>query len=318
MTPRPLGNSGLAVPPLVFGTNIFGWTVDQETSFQLLDRLLVSGFNFLDTADIYSKWVPGHTGGESETIIGHWMQQRHNRDRILVATKCGMEISPTEKGLSKAYILRAAERSLQRLQSDNLDLYQAHKDDESTPLEETLSAFAQLIKQGKVRVIGASNYTAPRLAQALEISRQNSLPRYECLQPHYNLAQRADYEKELEPLCLKEKLGVIPYFSLASGFLTGKYRSEADLAQSPRGKSVKQYMNDRGQRILAALDRVSEKLHATPARVAIAWLIARPSVTAPIASATSPAQLDDLVAATKLQLDDESVIALNDASAWQP
>lgn len=316
MTTRNLGTSILKVSPLCLGTNVFGWTIDENTSAFILDAFVAAGLNFIDTADIYSTWVPGHKGGESETIIGNWLKRSGNRSKVIIATKAGMEMGPDDKGLSKAYIFRAVERSLQRLQTDYIDLYQSHRDDPSTPLEETLDAFAQLIKQGKVRVIGASNYTADRLAEALEVSQRHGLPRYESLQPQYNLCERAGYEAALEPLCLEKKLGVIPYFSLASGFLTGKYRSEADLAKSPRGAGVKKYLNERGFRILAALDQVAQNLHATPGKIAIAWLLARPSVTAPIASGSTVEQLHDLIDATRLKLDAESIELLNQASAW--
>jgi aryl-alcohol dehydrogenase-like predicted oxidoreductase len=314
--PRPLGNSGIFVAPLAFGGNVFGWTIDPPTSFQLLDAFAAAGLNLIDTADVYARWAPGNQGGESETIIGNWLKRSPaNRDRVIIATKCGMEMGPNQKGLSRNYILQAAEASLRRLQTDRIDLYQAHQDDPNTPLEETLDAFGQLIKQGKVRAIGASNYTAPRLAEALRVSRDRHLPRYETLQPHDNLAHRQEFEADLEPLCLREKIGVIPYFSLASGFLTGKYRSEADLANRPRAGGVKKYLNDRGLGILRALDEVSKRHNSTPARVALAWLIARPGITAPIASATSIEQLHDLVEATRLQLDPESINLLNQASA---
>jgi aryl-alcohol dehydrogenase-like predicted oxidoreductase len=260
--------------------------------------------------------VPGHKGGESETIIGNWMKRTGNRSKVIIATKVGMEMGPKDKGLSKAYILRAAEGSLERLQTDYIDLYQSHQDDATTPIEETLEAYAELIKQGKVRAIGASNYTAERLAAALQVSQQRGYPRYESLQPHYNLYERARYEAALEPVCLANGLGVIPYFSLASGFLTGKYRSESDLAKSPRGGGVKKYLDERGLRILAALDQVAQEKHSTPGKVALAWLLARPSITAPIASATSVSQLQDLIDATKLALDPASIDLLNQASAW--
>ncbi len=316
MKTRKLGNSGLEVSPLCLGGNVFGWTADEKTSFEILDALAAADFNFIDTADVYSRWVPGHQGGESETIIGNWLKRTGNRKKVIIATKAGMEMGPGEKGLSRSYILRAVERSLERLQTDYIDLYQAHKDDPQTPLEETLEAFAELIKKGKVRAIGASNYTADRLAAALEISEQHGYPRYESLQPHYNLYYRAEYESTLEPLCLAKGLGVIPYFALASGFLTGKYRSEADLAKSPRGQMVKKYLDERGLRILAALDQVAQKFHSTPGKVALAWLMARPSITAPIASATSVEQLRDLIDAANLQLDRASIELLNQASAW--
>jgi aryl-alcohol dehydrogenase-like predicted oxidoreductase len=317
MTLRVLGNSGIAVSPLALGTNVFGWTVDRPTAFRLLDAFVASGLNFLDTADVYSHWAPGNRGGESETMIGNWLKRSGKRKHVVIATKVGMEMGPGKKGLSKAYILRAVEDSLRRLQTDYIDLYQSHKDDPETPLEETLETHAQLIRQGKVRAIGASNYSAERLAEALQVSRQRGLPRYESLQPLYNLYDRADYEAALEPLCRKENIGVISYFSLARGFLAGKYRSEGDLSKSPRGSGVKPYLNERGFRILAALDQVAKERDSTPARVALAWLMARPSVTAPIASATSLEQLNDLVEATKFELDQAAVDLLNQASEPQ-
>jgi aryl-alcohol dehydrogenase-like predicted oxidoreductase len=310
---RRLGRSEIEVAPVMFGGNIFGWTVDEPTSFSLLDAFVAAGFNFVDTADVYSKWVPGNKGGESEKIIGKWMKQSGNRSKIILATKVGMELGPTEKGLSKSYILQAVEKSLQRLQTDYIDLYQSHQDDPVTPLEETLDAYAQLIREGKVRVIGASNYTAERLTQALQVSEASGLPRYESLQPLYNLCDRTQFEAALEPLCLKEGLGVVTYFSLASGFLTGKYRTEADLSKSKRGESVKKHMNARGLRILSALDQVALELSSTPARVALAWLVARPSVTAPIASATTLEQLSDLVESTRLELSPAAIEQLNQA-----
>jgi aryl-alcohol dehydrogenase-like predicted oxidoreductase len=315
MKTRKLGNSGLEVAgPLVLGGNVFGWTIDEPMSFKVLDGFAAKGLNFIDTADVYSKWAPGNQGGESETIIGKWLKQSGKRDKVVIATKVGMEMGAGKKGLSKAYILQSAEDSLRRLQTDRIDLYQAHQDDKETSMEETLGAFAQLMKQGKVRAIGASNYTTDRLAEALNVSRQKSLPRYESLQPLYNLYDRAEYERDLEPLCLKEHHGVITYFSLASGFLTGKYRSEADLAKSARGKGIKKYLNERGWRILRALDDVAKRYNATPSQVALAWVIARPSVTAPIASATTLEQLNELIDATRLELDREAIRALNEAS----
>ena len=315
MQMRQLGHSGTEISPLVLGGNVFGWTVDEPTSFRLLDALVAAGFNFIDTADIYSKWAPGNKGGESESILGNWMKSRGNRQRVVIATKVGMEMGPGMKGLSQAYIRRAAEDSLKRLQTDYIDLYQSHTDDKDTPLAETLGAYAQLVKEGKVRAIGASNYSAERLSEALQVSKQYGLPRYQSLQPNYNLYDRADYEAKLEAVCRENGLGVIPYFSLASGFLTGKYRSEADLSASKRGPMVKKYLNDRGFQILRALDKVAQQSGATPAKVALAWLMARPGITAPIASATSLAQLHDLIAATELKLDSAAIDELNLASA---
>jgi len=317
MTLRKLGNSGLKISPLSLGTNVFSWTVDEPTAFKLLDAAVANGLNFVDTADMYSRWAPGNQGGESETIIGNWLKRSGKRKSVVVATKVGMEMGPGKKGLSRAYILRSAEDSLRRLQTDFIDLYQSHEDDPNTPLAETLEAHAQLIKEGKVRAIGASNYSAERLAEALQVSRQHGLPRYESLQPWYNLYDRPGYEQALEPLCEANGLGVIPYFSLAKGFLSGKYRSEKDLAKSPRGEGVKSYLNDRGVRILATLDEVAKAHNSTPARVALAWLIARPSITSPIASATSLEQLHDLVEATKLELDRASIELLDQASKWK-
>ena len=315
MKTRQLGGSGLEVAPLAFGGNVFGWTVDEPMSFKLLDGFVAAGFNFIDTADTYSRWAPGNQGGESETIIGKWLKQRGNRDKVVVATKVGMEMGPGKKGLSRAYVVREVEDSLKRLQTDYIDLYQSHTDDLDTPLEETLGTYAELVKQGKVRAIGASNYKAERLSQALQLSRQKGYPVYHSLQPHYNLYDRADYEKELEPLCREQGIGVISYFSLASGFLTGKYRSEADLSKSVRGQGAKKYLNPRGFAILEALDQVAKQYRSTPAQVALAWLIAQPSVTAPIASATNLQQLDDLIAATRLDLDPSAIDRLNRASA---
>jgi aryl-alcohol dehydrogenase-like predicted oxidoreductase len=315
MKTRKLGHSGFDVSPLMLGGNVFGWTVDEPSAFKILDAFVDAGLNFIDTADIYSTWVPGHTGGESETIIGNWLKQSGKRAEVILATKVGMQMAPDKKGLKKDYILRATEDSLRRLQTDYIDLYQSHEDDPSTPLEETLDAYASLIKQGKVRAVGASNYSADRLFQALKIGKQEGLPCYQSLQPKYNLYDRAEYEEALEPLALREGLGVIPYFSLASGFLTGKYRSESDLGKSARGAGIKKYLNDRGYRILAALDEIAKAHNATPGKVALAWLIARPSITAPIASATSLEQLCDLVDATKLELDQASIDVLNQASA---
>ena len=314
MEKRKLGRSGLELWPLALGGNVFGWTADEPASMRLLDRFVDEGFNFIDTADMYSRWVPGHTGGESETLIGKWLARSAKRSRVIIATKVGMEMGPDSKGLKSSYIERAVEGSLRRLQTDHIDLYQSHADDAQTPLAETLGAYDKLIKAGKVRVIGASNYSAQRLEQALALSHQHNLPRYESMQPLYNLYDRADYEQNLQGVCLRHELGVISYFSLASGFLTGKYRSEADLGKSARGQGVKKYLTDRGMRILAALDQVASQTSATPARVALAWLMTRPGVTAPIASATSLAQLEELFAATRLQLSRDALALLDAAS----
>ena len=315
MEKRKIGNSGLEVAPLAFGGNVFGWTVDEPTSFKLLDAFVEAGFNLIDTADVYSHWVEGHSGGESETIIGKWLKRSGNRTKVVLATKVGKEMGPNSKGLSKSYILQAVEDSLKRLQTDYIDLYQSHAEDPDTPLEETLEAYDQLIRQGKVRAIGASNYSARRIAEALAVSEQSGCPRYECLQPLYNLYDRVDYEKDLEPLCREKGLGVISYFSLASGFLTGKYRSKDDLSKSARGDMVKKYLNERGFRILDALDRVAQQYHLTPARVALAWLISHPGITAPIASATNLEQLNELIQATMIELTPSAIELLNQASA---
>jgi aryl-alcohol dehydrogenase-like predicted oxidoreductase len=312
---RELGRSGLKVSPVCLGGNVFGWTADEKASFAVLDDFTGSGGNFIDTADVYSTWVDGHKGGESETVLGKWLKGRGNRDKVIVATKVGSDMGNGRKGLKAGYIAQAVDESLKRLQTDYIDLYQSHRDDPETPQEETLEAYARLMKAGKVRAIGASNFTAERLAAALAISAANGLPRYESLQPEYNLYERAGYEKELEPLCRKEEIGVIGYFGLASGFLTGKYRSEADLAKSQRGSDIGQYLNARGFRILAALDQVAAETKATPAQVAVAWLISRPGVTAPIVSATKVEQSRDLLKAMRLKLSVAEIEALNAASA---
>ena len=316
MKNRQLGRSGIEIAPLVLGGNVFGWTVDERKSFHLLDAFVDSGLNAIDTADVFSTWAPGNNGGESETIIGKWLNESGKRSKVVIATKVGMEMGPDKKGLSRAYILKSVEDSLRRLQTDYIDLYQSHTDDASTPLEESLETYAELIRQGKVRAIGASNYKGARLAEALRVSEQHNLPRYETLQPHYNLYDREEYERDLEPLCQEKGLGVIPYYSLASGFLTGKYRSEKDLSQSPRGQGVKKFFTERGTKILDALDLVAKQHNSTPGKVALAWLIARPSITAPIASATNLGQLNDLAEATRLELDRTSIEALNQASAY--
>ncbi len=313
---RQLGRSGLSVSPLMLGCNVMGWTADQATSFALLDAWVDAGFNFIDTADVYSKWVPGHTGGESETVIGKWLRQSGKRNRIVLATKVGKPMGPDLSGLAPAYIRQAVEDSLRRLQTDHIDLYQSRDDDAATPLEDTLGAYGDLIKAGKVRAIGASNYTAPRLALALETSQKHGLPRYESLQPLYNLYDRAVFEDDLEPLCLKRDVGVINFYALASGFLTGKYRSEKDAEKSARGKNaVAKYLNPRGLKILAALDEAAAGHKATAGQVAIAWQMARPAITAPIASATSLNQMAELVAAAQLVLSTADIALLNEASA---
>ena len=317
MQERELGRSGLKVSALCFGGNVFGWTADEATSMKLLDAMVDSGVNFVDTADSYSTWVAGHHGGESESVIGKWLKSRGKRDRVVLATKVGSDLGGGKKGLAKAYIVREVEESLQRLQTDYIDLYQTHRPDLGTPEEETLSAYEQLVREGKVRAIGTSNYTATQLKHSLDISRQHGWPRYESLQPNYNLYDRSDYERELEPICVQEKIGVIPYFSLAAGFLTGKYRSEADLAQRARGQFVKKYLNERGFTILAALDEVAKEKKATPAQIALAWLIARPSIAAPIVSATSLEQWREIVKALDVKLDASAIERLNAASAYE-
>lgn len=314
-SPRPLGRSGLQVQPIAFGGNVFGWSADERATFALLDAFVEAGFNLVDTADAYSAWVPGNQGGESETLIGRWFKHSGKRDKVLIATKVAKW--KERPGLSPENIAAAVEDSLRRLQTDVIDLYQAHEDDESTPLEATLAAFGRLIEQGKVRAIGASNYSATRLRDALAASAQYNLPRYETLQPEYNLYDRAGYERELAPVVAEHGLGVIGYYSLASGFLTGKYRTPADAAKSSaRGQAVvKQYLNARGLRILAALDDVAAKHSATPTQVSLAWLMAQPNIAAPIASATTVEQLQELLAAARLSLSADELRQLDQASA---
>lgn len=315
MDRRHIGRSDLTVAPFCLGGNVFGWTADEAASFAILDRFVESGFDFIDTADVYSRWAPGHVGGESETVIGKWLAARPGaRDRIVLATKVGMDLGEAGQGLSAAHIERACEASLRRLGVDRIDLYQSHLDDATVPLEETLRAHERLITAGKVRAIGASNYTAARLAEALGIAASAGLPRYECLQPDYSLAQRG-YEAELEPLCRAAQIGVIGYFSLAAGFLTGKYRSARDAAGRARENRVAKYLNPRGLALLDVLDAVAQACGASPAQVALAWIIARPGITAPIASATSVAQLDELLGAVRLTLAPEAIDRLDAASA---
>jgi aryl-alcohol dehydrogenase-like predicted oxidoreductase len=315
MQRRKLGNTNYEVAPLAFGGNVFGWTADEPTSFALLDAFVANGFNLVDTADSYSRWVDGHKGGESETIIGKWIARRGHHDDVVIATKVGSDMGLGYKCLKRDYIMRAAEDSLRRLGVEAIDLYQSHWDDDTTPFEETLEAYSRLMQQGKVKAIGASNLDAARLAQALEVSRASGLPRYSTLQPHYNLLERASFEGALQDLCVREGIGVIPYFSLAAGFLTGKYRSDQDLHKSKRGPGLKKYLHPRGHAILTALDSVSARMRATPAQIALAWLMTRPAVTAPIASATNVAQLDEIMAATRVVLDDEALRELDRASA---
>ena len=318
MKRRPLGRSGFEVAPLAFGANVFGWTVDEPTALRLLDTFVDHGFNLVDTADVYSKWAPGNSGGESETVIGHWLAQgAGRRDKVVLATKVGMEMPGGRKGLSRAYIAQAAEESLRRLKTDHIDLYQAHAEDPLTPIDETLEAFSRLARDGKVRAIGASNYSAESLDKAEQAAKSAGVPRYETLQPGYNLYSRQDYEQNLAPTAQRLGLGVIPYYGLAAGFLTGKYRTEADLAQSQRGAGIKaRYMNERGMRILDALDRAAKSKKAKCSQVALAWLMSRPTITAPIASATTIAQLRELMAAAELSLDEATLAPLDEASAY--
>ena len=314
MQTRELGRSGLATAPLMLGGNVFGWTVDEATSFAVLDAFVAGGGNAIDTADGYSVWVPGHVGGESETIIGKWLRRRGRRDDVVSATKVGWEVNAENKGLAKAYIIRSVEGSLQRLGTDYIDLYQSHKDDPTVPVEETLEAYAQLVQAGKIRAIGASNFTAARLQESLTASRQHGYPRYETLQNLYNLYDRADFEQNVAALLLEENIGSIPYYGLAAGFLTGKYRSADDLRKSLRGTGVGQkYLNEKGLGILTALDAVAERQQATPAQVALAWLMQAPGVTAPIASATSVGQVTELLEATELRLTAADLATLEQA-----
>ncbi|MDR6783440.1 aryl-alcohol dehydrogenase-like predicted oxidoreductase [Pedobacter africanus] len=317
MEKRKLGGSDLFVYPITFGGNVFGWTIDEQKSFEILDGFTAAGFNFIDTADSYSHWVPGNKGGESETIIGNWMERRKNRKQVIIATKVGSIPGTTTKSLAKDYILKCVDASLKRLKTDYIDLYQSHYEDLNTPIEETLEAYDQLVKAGKVRWIGASNYSVPGLLAALDASEKLGLPKYQSLQPEYNLYKREGYEKELEQVVVDQNLGVINYYALASGFLSGKYRSEADLNKSQRGAATKNYLNERGFKILKALDEVSEQYNASLASIALAWLIARPSVTAPIASVTSLPQLEDLARAAELKLNNEDIAILDEASSWQ-
>jgi aryl-alcohol dehydrogenase-like predicted oxidoreductase len=315
MKKRELGHSGIQVPTLCFGGNVLGWTADAKRSFELMDKLLERGLNFIDTADSYSHWAPGNKGGESETIIGQWFATRKNRAKVILATKVGSPMGEGKKGLSRRYIREEVEESLKRLQTDYIDLYQSHRDDESTPQEETLGIYADLIREGKVRAIGCSNFTPERLESALAVSRKENLPRYETVQPEYNLYDRAGYEQRLMSICVKQELGVIPYFSLASGFLSGKYRAAEEAASRPRAGMLKKYFNERGMRIVDSLVEVAAELNAKPAQVALAWLMARPAIAAPIASATTLEQLGELIGATKLELSESVIEALNQASA---
>lgn len=313
---QTLGQTQITIAPLAFGGNVFGWTIDEAMSFKLLTQFVDAGFNLIDTTDVYSIWGAGHVGGESETIIGNWLKQSGRRSEVVIATKVGMDMKENGKGLSRAHIMASVERSLNRLQTDYIDLYQAHKDDPDTPLEETLGAFNELVKSGKVKAIGASNYSGERLQQALDISAANNWARYETLQPEYNLYARKPYEQDLLPVVQANNISVISYFSLASGFLTGKYRIEADFGKSKRGGSMGKYLNERGLAILKALDTVSAQYHTTQATVALAWLMSRPNLAAPIASATNPEQLKELLAAANLQLDADALALLDAASGY--
>lgn len=316
MQRTPFGRTSLSVSNICFGGNVFGWTADEATSFKLLDAFVAAGGNFIDTADVYSRWVPGHQGGESETVIGNWLAARPGmRSKVIIATKVGMELAPDRKGLSAAWITRAVDDSLRRLRTDVIDLYQSHTDDATVPLAETLGAYDKLMRAGKVRYIGASNYSAARLAEALAVSRANGLPEYVSLQPLYNLYDRTVFEKDLQPLCQLEGIAVLNFYALASGFLTGKYRSAADAGKSPRGQGIaKKYLNERGLRIVGALDEVAKELGATAGQVAIAWLLRQPAVTSPIASATTLTQLEELLGASRLALSAAQVARLSAAS----
>lgn len=316
MEQRQLGQSSLKVAPLAFGGNVFGWTADEATSFKLLDAFTAGGFNLIDTADVYSKWVSGNKGGESETVIGKWLKQSGKRDKVVIASKVGAEMGPDKKGLSPKYIVQAVEDSLRRLQTDHIDLYQTHYDDLNTPVEATLETYAKLIKSGKVLAIGSSNMSPERLLQSLQASEQHGYPRYESLQPEYNLYDRQKFEREYEPITLQYGLGVISYYSLASGFLSGKYRSKEDAAKSPRGEKALHYLDERGHNILDTLDEVAKSYNTSPASVAIAWLIQRPGLTAPIVSATTVQQLEELSKATELKLDAGAMEKLNIASDY--
>ncbi|WP_295677103.1 aldo/keto reductase [uncultured Mucilaginibacter sp.] len=316
MEKREIGSSGIKIAPFALGSNVFGWTIDEKQSFTILDGFVDAGFDLIDTADVYSTWGAGNKGGESETIIGNWLKKSGKREKVIIATKVGKPMGSDKKGLSRKYITEAVEASLKRLQTDYIDLYQSHEDDPHTTLLETLETFDDLIKQGKVKAIGASNISGERLKDTLQVSKDNNLAAYQCMQPEYNLYAREGYEKEYEPVCRERNIGVISYYSLASGFLTGKYRSENDLSQSSRGAGVKSMLNPRGYKILAALDKVAAELNMSEAAVALAWIMARPGITAPIASATTVKQLDELVKSTELTLNSDAIDLLNSASKY--
>ena len=316
MQTRTLGHSDINIVPLMLGGNVFGWTIDAATSFDILDAFVDRGFNFIDTADVYSRWLPGNKGGESETILGEWFARSGKRDKVVLATKVGMDMGDGKVGLKKKYILEEVEESLKRLKTDYVDLYQSHQDDEATPVEETLEAYDQLVKQGKVRIIGASNFSGARLTEAIETAKQKDLPVYQTLQPEYNLHAREQYERELAPVAAKYGIGVITYFSLASGFLTGKYKSTEDTRGAKRETRVQKYFDERGMKILKALEEVERQTGAKQASISLAWLLAQPTVTAPIVSATSTKQLESLFAAVDLKLSAQQVELLTDASAY--
>ncbi|MEO6978995.1 MAG: aldo/keto reductase [Mucilaginibacter sp.] len=316
MDRRKIGKSGISVYPFAFGGNVFGWTINEKESFKILDGFVDAGLDLNDTADVYATWARGGTGGQSESIIGNWLKKSGKRDNVIIATKVGKPMGEGKTGLSRKYITQAVEDSLKRLQTDYIDLYQSHADDKNTPLLETLETFTDLIKQGKVRAIGASNFDGARFKEALQVSKDNGLATYECRQPEYNLYNREHYETELEPICRERDIGVISYYSLASGFLTGKYRSENDLSKSSRGQGVKKFLNPRGFKILAALDKVAAEYNATPAAIALAYVMARPGITAPIASATTVKQLEELTKATEIKLGSDAIDLLNGASAY--
>ncbi|MEO5942222.1 MAG: aldo/keto reductase [Ferruginibacter sp.] len=317
MEKRELGKSDLQIAPVTLGGNVFGWTIDEKTSFEVLDGFVNAGFNFIDTADVYSRWAPGNKGGESETIIGNWMKKRGYRNKVLISTKVGSDMGQGKKDNSKKYILAAVEESLKRLQTDHIDLYQNHFDDEVTPVEETMEAFDILVKAGKVRWVGASNMSAERLLASLKASKENNFTSYQSLQPLYNLYDREKFEKEYLQICLDKNIGVINYYALASGFLTGKYRSENDFGKSARGGGMAKYMNKKGDKILDTLDTISAKYNTTLATISLAWLMAQPGVTSPIASATKISQLESFVKAAELQLTDDDIQLLNSASDWK-
>ena len=317
MEKRQLGNTDLQVYPIAFGGNVFGWTINEKQSFEILDGFTEAGFNFIDTADVYSRWASGNVGGESEKIIGKWMKQKKNRQDLIITTKVGSDMGDGKSGLKKSYVLKAIEDSLRRLQTDYLDLYQTHFDDESTPVLETLEAYEQLVKQGKIRWIGTSNMTVERITASLKTSKEHGIAKYETLQPYYNLYSREKYESNLESLVLENNLGVFTYYSLESGFLTGKYRSKKDLIKSARGARMENYFNDRGMKILDALDEISKQYDTTQAAVALAWLIQKPSITAPIVSATNLSQLDSIIKAPQLNLDTNAMNFLDSESAWK-